>query len=285
MLEYLEEIGELENTIVIVTSDNGMAFPRAKANGYDYGIHVPLAVRFPKDFPGGRTIQQPVSFADIAPTILQITGAGSDKMLPISGKSILKVLNSKEQEDFDPVEKYVFSGRERHSSSRYLNWGYPQRMIRNKDFLLIWNMKPDRWPAGAPQRIVAGTSDKLWPVYGIDEQGVHHSDWAFTDIDAAPTKSYIIENMEDENVRPYFDWSVAKRPEFEFFYLKEDPYCLANLAGDNKYSDIEKEMKNELIAELKKSGDPRVVGPDTEIFDSYIRYSRMREFPDPKLNR
>jgi len=285
MLEYLEEIGELENTIVIVTSDNGMAFPRAKANGYDYGIHVPLAVRFPKDFPGGRTIQQPVSFADIAPTILQITGAGSDKMLPISGKSILKVLNSKEQEDFDPVEKYVFSGRERHSSSRYLNWGYPQRMIRNKDFLLIWNMKPDRWPAGAPQRIVAGTSDKLWPVYGIDEQGVHHSDWAFTDIDAAPTKSYIIENMEDKNVRPYFDWSVAKRPEFEFFYLKEDPYCLANLAGDNKYSDIEKEMKNELIAELKKSGDPRVVGPDTEIFDSYIRYSRMREFPDPKLNR
>ncbi|HEC41376.1 MAG TPA: sulfatase [Bacteroides sp.] len=285
MLEYLEEIGELENTIVIVTSDNGMAFPRAKANGYDYGIHVPLAVRFPKDFPGGRTIDQPVSFEDIAPTILEVTGAGSDKMLPISGKSFLKVLNSKEQDDSDPSEKYAFSGRERHSSSRYLNWGYPQRMIRSKDFLFTWNMKPDRWPAGAPQRIVAGTSDELWPMYGIDEEGVHHSAWAFTDIDAAPTKSFIIENMQDESVRPYYDLSVAKRPEFEFFNVKEDPYCLVNLAGDPEYSDIEKEMKEVLIAELKKSGDPRVVGPDTEVFDSYIRYSPMREFPDPQLDR
>ena len=56
---YVEEIGELENTIVIVTSDNGMAFPRAKANGYEYGIHVPFAVRFPKEFPGGRIVTDP----------------------------------------------------------------------------------------------------------------------------------------------------------------------------------------------------------------------------------
>ncbi|NCB09909.1 MAG: sulfatase, partial [Bacteroidia bacterium] len=63
MLTYLEEIGELENTIVMVTADNGMPFPRAKANGYEYGVHVPLAVRFPKKFPGGRVVDDPVSFA------------------------------------------------------------------------------------------------------------------------------------------------------------------------------------------------------------------------------
>ena len=281
MLTYLEKIGELENTIIIVTSDNGMPFPRAKANGYDYGIHVPFAVRFPKDFPGGRRIDQPVSFADIAPTILEITQTGSEGMLPISGESILDILRSKDQGIVDPLKQYVFSGRERHSSSRYMNWGYPQRMIRSKDYLFIWNMKPERWPAGAPQRIVEGTTDEFWPLYGIDEEGVHHSQWAFTDIDAAPTKSFIIENHEDDNIQHFFDWAVAKRPEFEFFNLNDDPYCLVNLAGDPAYSEIEKEMKGALTAKLKESGDPRVVGPDREVFDSYIRYSPMREFPDP----
>ena len=158
MLEYLEEIGELENTIVIVTSDNGMPFPRAKANGYEYGIHVPLAIRFPKDFPGHRIVDDLISFADFAPTILEITGTQSEGMLPISGKSIVPVLESKNEGIVDSSKKYVFSGRERHSSSRYMNWGYPQRMIRSRDFLLIWNIKPERWPAGAPQRIVAGTT-------------------------------------------------------------------------------------------------------------------------------
>ena len=102
----------------------------------------------------------------------------------------------------DPSKKYIYTGRERHSSSRHLNWGYPTRTIRDQEYLFVWNMKPERWPAGAPQRIVRGTTDDLWPMYGIDEDGVHHSDWAFTDIDAAPTKSYIVENREDESIKP-----------------------------------------------------------------------------------
>jgi len=282
MLSYLEEIGELENTIVIVTADNGMPFPRAKANGYEYGVHVPLAVRFPKDFPGGRIVDTPVSFADFAPTILELTKTSSEGMLPISGKSILDILKSKEQGIVDPTKKYVFAGRERHSSSRYLNWGYPQRIIRSKDFLLIWNMKPERWPAGAPQRLVPGTTDELYPIYGIDEEGIHHSDWAFTDIDAAPTKSFIIENRQDENIKPFFDLALAKRSEFEFFDVKNDPYCLNNLVGNSDYSLIEKEMKEALLKELEKSQDPRITGQDKEVFDSYLRYSPIREFPKPE---
>lgn len=282
MLEYLEEIGELENTIVMVTSDNGMAFPRAKANGYDYGFHVPFAVRFPKEYPGGRIVDDPVSFADIAPTILELTGTSSEGMLPISGKSILDILKSENQGVVNPEKKYVFAGRERHSSSRYLNWGYPQRMIRSKDFLLIWNLKPERWPAGAPQRIVSGTEDELWPMYGIDENGIHHSDWAFTDIDAAPAKSYIVENHEDPAVKPYFEMAVGKRPEFELFDVKNDPYCLSNLIGNPEFSEVENELKQALLEELKKSEDPRIAGPDPEVFDSYIRYSPMREFPKPE---
>jgi len=58
MLKLLEEAGELDNTIVVVTADNGMPFPRAKANLYEYGTHVPLAVRWAAMAPGGRTIDR-----------------------------------------------------------------------------------------------------------------------------------------------------------------------------------------------------------------------------------
>lgn len=282
MLKYLEEIGELENTIIIVTSDNGMPFPRAKANSYEYGIHVPLAVRYPKDFPGGRVVNDLIGFADLAPTILELTGTSDVGMLPITGKSIVPILESDKQGVVDHSSKYAFSGRERHSSSRYLNWGYPQRAIRSEDYLLIWNMKPDRWPAGAPQMIKPETADELLPMYGIDEEETYHPGWAFTDIDESPTKSYIIENWQEEDVTNYFELAHDKRPEFELFDIKNDPDNLHNLIGDSRFEKVEKELKKDLLEELVKTGDPRVIGEDKEVFDSYIRYSPMRDFPKPK---
>ena len=258
-----------------------MPFPRAKANGYDYGIHVPLAISFPKRFPGGRIVDDPISFADFAPTILELTETSASGMLPISGKSILNILTSEKQGIVDENKKYVFSGRERHSSSRYLNWGYPQRVIRSKDFLLIWNLKYDRWPAGAPRALVSDTTDELRPLYGIDENGKHVKDWAFTDAGPGPTKSFLIENWKDVNIKPFFDMAFAKRPEYELFNLSNDPDCLNNLSENSAYTNIEAEMKEALMQELIKSKDPRVVGPDKEVFDSYIRYSPMRYFPNP----
>jgi uncharacterized sulfatase len=281
MLDYLEEIGELDNTVVIVTADNGMPFPRAKANAYEYGVHVPLAIRYPKGFPGGRVVTGPVSFVDFAPTILDLAGASQKGMQAITGKSMKSILESKKQGGELETRQYVFTGRERHSSSRYLNWGYPQRAIHDRDFLLIWNQKPERWPAGAPQRIKPGTQDELLPMYGIDENGVHHSDWAFTDIDACPSKTYIVENYQDENIHAYFELAHGKRPEFELFQVASDPFCMNNLFGQKDYQAVGDTLRKALLAELKRTNDPRVAGPDPEVFDSYIRYSPMREFPKP----
>jgi N-sulfoglucosamine sulfohydrolase len=282
MIAYLEETGELDNTIIIVTADNGMPFPRAKANGYDYGIHVPLAIRYPAKFKGGRVVEDLVSFVDMAPTILELTGASSDGMLSMSGQSIAHILTSGKEGIVDPDKQYVFAGRERHSSSRYLNWGYPQRVVRGREHLLIWNIRPERWPAGAPQRIKPGTENELLPMYGIDEEGIHHSEWAFTDVDACPSKSYLVENMEKKEVGPYFEMSFGKRPEYELYDLKKDPFCMENVSGEEQYLEIESELKTVLLEELKKTKDPRVTGPDPEVFDSYLRYSRMREFPAPE---
>lgn len=281
ILNYLDSIGELENTIVIVTGDNGMPFPSAKANCFEYGVHVPLAISYPKGFPAGRIIDDPVSFVDFAPTILEMTGTSPEGMLPIFGKSVAYILKSSKSGIADETKKYVFAGRERHSSSRWNNLGYPQRAIRSKDYLFIWNATPERWPAGAPQRLKDGTTNDLYPMYGIDENGKHNSEWAFTDIDASPSKSFLVENCENEKYSRFFDLATAKRPEFELYQVKNDPGCLNNLSGISAFSDIEKEMKTALFEELKLSGDPRVVGLDKDIFETYIRYSPIREFPKP----
>ena len=281
MLEYLEEIGELENTIVIVTADNGMPFPRAKANSYEYGVHVPFAVRYPKEFPGNRVVEDPIGFIDLAPTILEVTNTSSKGMLPITGKSILNLLRSKERGVVSKTERAAYSGRERHSSSRYLNWGYPQRSVRKGDYLFIWNMKPERWPAGAPQKFAENDSTQLLPMHGLDKNNTYLNGSAYTDIDDCPTKTYLIEYHEDDAIAPYFDLAVDKRPEFELYNVQQDPSCLKNLSGTPSLKKIEEALKTELLRELKKSNDPRIVGPDHQIFDSYKRYSPLRKFPKP----
>jgi N-sulfoglucosamine sulfohydrolase len=281
MLNFLDSIGELENTIVIVTSDNGMAFPRAKANTYEYGIHVPFAISFPAKIPSGRVVDDPVGFADIAPTLFEMTKVPSEGMLPMSGKSISHILTSERSGIVDPSREYVFSGRERHSSSRWNNLGYPQRAARSKDFLFIWNLKPERWPAGAPQSYADAEKTALNPMYGIQPNGEHISDQAFTDIDGCPSKTFLVENHDKEDIKLYFELAVKLRPEFELFNIKEDPFCLNNLAGMSEYSDIEKKHKTALLDELERSNDPRILGADKDVFDSYPRYSPMRYFPSP----
>lgn len=279
MLNYLDSIGELDNTVVIVTGDNGMAFPRAKAFFYEYGIHVPLAISYPDGFPEGRIVDDPVSFTDLAPTILEITGVMPEKMMPISGRSIVEILKSKKSGVVDADRKYIYAGRERHSSSRWNNLGYPARAIRSKDFILVWNIRPDLWPAGDPRALKPGTDEPV-PMYGIDESGRHIPEWAFTDVDASPSKSYIIEHHNDPSVRGFFELGFSKNPEFQLYDVANDPYSLNNLSGDPGYSAVENELRSALMEELKRSGDPRVVGPDREIFESYPRFSPMREFPE-----
>ncbi|HET8736807.1 MAG TPA: sulfatase [Pricia sp.] len=281
MLKYLEQIGELDNTIVIVTSDNGKPFPRAKANTYEYGVHVPMAIRYPEGFPGGRVVADPISFVDLAPTLLEVTGKSPDEMMPISGKSLLDILASKQEGLVRATETFAISGRERHSSSRYKNRGYPQRAIRSTDYLYIWNMRPERWPAGAPQMYSPKDTTELLPVNGVGSDGRYYPMGAFTDIDESPTKRYLLENAEDKNTKPFYDLALAKRPEFELFDVQKDPSCLNNLAGNPNFSEVENRLKEELVKTLRSTQDPRVVGPEFEIFDRYKRYSPMRKFPKP----
>jgi len=243
MLKMLHEKGELDNTIVIATSDNGMPFPRAKANLYDYGLHVPLAVRWPGGAAPGRRVGTPVSFIDFAPTILD--AAGVDIPESVTGRSFLPLLGD-EAAPGSTAREYVLAGRERHGHARYDNLGYPSRSIFDGKYLYIHNFKPDRWPAGDPD--------------------------FYYDIDESPTKSYMIARRDEDPV--LFEMAFGKRPERELYLVIEDPGCVKNLAGTPAHSAAGKFLEEKLMKLLAEQGDPRATGRG-DIFESFPRVSHM----------
>lgn len=269
MIQLLEEAGELENTLIIVTSDNGMAFPRAKANAYEYGIHMPLAIRWGAKVPGGRVVADLVDFPDLAPTILEAAGVAHPGEFPMAGQSLMQVLTSEKAGLVDPTRTAAFSSRERHSSSRYHSLAYPQRAMRTRDFLYIRNFKPERWPAGAPRKYEKD-GKTLGPMYG----GYH-------DIDACPTLDFLIENREDPVLGAFLPLAVAYRPAEELYDMRSDPDCLHNLAADPAFAAQTAELRTQLEAYLVETGDARMTG-NGDIWETYPRYSPLRSFPEPE---
>ncbi|MDA2931452.1 sulfatase [Acidobacteria bacterium AH-259-O06] len=270
MLKMLEERGELENTLVVVTSDNGMAFPRAKANLYEYGIHVPLAISWPAKVAGRRVVDDPVSLIDLAPTFLEAAGVEHPGTHPMVGRSLMNILISDKQGIVDPSRQGIFSARERHSSSRYDNLGYPCRVLRTRDYLYIRNFTPERRPAGAPQKYEE--NGKLGPMHG-----------AYHDIDASPSLSLLLEKSNDPEVTRYFHLAVDKRPDEELYDIRKDPGCLNNLADSAEYAEIKERLRSDFEQYLTQTQDPRM-GEQGDIFETYPRYSRIRRFPKPEEN-
>lgn len=268
MIAMLEERGELDNTLIVVTSDNGMPFPRAKANLYEHGIHVPLAVRWGNQIQGARVVDDLVSLIDLAPTFLEVAGVKHEVQQVFEGRSLLNILESNKEGRVDTSRDAVFASRERHSSSRWNNLGYPQRCVRTHQFLYICNFKPERWPAGAPQK--------------YDEDGnLLEKHEAYNDIDACPTQDFLVENRNNPDVREFFEMAVGKRPAEEFFDIQNDPYCLKNLADDPEYRDELLEHRRKLGAYLMETNDPRVTG-NGDIFETYPRLRGViRDFPVP----
>ncbi|MDX1946557.1 MAG: sulfatase [Pirellulaceae bacterium] len=255
LLDQLAATGEAENTLVIVCSDNGMPFPRAKANLYDHGTHMPLAIRWPAKVKGNRTVSDFAGHVDLAPTIL--AASGENIPAATTGKSLLPTLISDKSGQVDPTRDHVFLARERHSSSRPMNLGYPARAIRTADYLYIRNFKPDQWPAGDPAT-AAGTS------------GYH-------DIDASPTLALLVAGKDDPKIRPFLDLAVAKRPAEELFSLKDDPATVRNVATEPLHAAAKAKLRGQLDDNLTKTGDARMT-PDGDVWETYKRYSPIREF-------
>jgi uncharacterized sulfatase len=256
MLRTLDEAGEAGNTIVVVIGDNGMPFPRAKANCYEYGTHLPLAVRWPVRAKGGRTVEDLVSYIDLAPTFYEAAGVKAPPA--VVGKSLMNLLTSDKQGHIDPARDRVFTARERHSSARVGNLGYPIRAMRTADYLYVRNFAPDRWPAGDPR-------------------GVGGDAFGYYDIDGSPTKTFLFQRREAKEVGRFFELAVAKRPAEELYDARKDPGNLVNLAERPEHADTLKRLRGELERYLKETKDPRALGKG-EVWESYPRYSPIRKF-------
>ncbi len=234
MLERLEERGELENTLVVVTSDNGMPFPRAKVNLYDWGVRMPLAIRWGDRVAGGSISGELVSHVDFAPTFLQ--AAGIEPPASFAGQSLLPLLQGDKGR-----RSHILTGLERHTWCRPGGATYPIRAIRSREHLYIRNFEADRWPTGGPEFV---SSNKTF-----------HGD-----VDACPTKSFLIENRE-RYPREY-DLCFGKRPAEELYDTGADPGQVRNLATDADHAELKGRLRRVLEEDLRRSGDPRIEGRD-----------------------
>jgi len=238
-LALLEQAGELDNTLVVVTSDHGNPLPRSKCNLYDGGTRVPLAVRWPSRVPGGREIEDFVSLADLAPTLLEAAGQPIPKVM--SGRSFWKVLESRQAGRVDPERDFVVTAFERHTSARRNGIGYPMRAIRTHRWAYIRNYEPDRWPAGDPD-------------YNAPPQGL------FGDVDRGASKSLLIDGARTPELLPYYLMSFGRRPAEELYDMEADPEQLVNLADSTEHAEVKEMLAVRLAAYLAKTGDPRIRG-------------------------
>ena len=113
MIAQLETLGELEHTLVVVTSDNGMPLPRAKTIRCDPGVRMPFAVRWPGRIPAGRVVDDFVRHLDFAPTFLE--AAGADAPAAFTGRSLLPLLTSRAAGGVDPTRDAAHTALERHT--------------------------------------------------------------------------------------------------------------------------------------------------------------------------
>ncbi|MCA9128227.1 MAG: sulfatase [Planctomycetales bacterium] len=279
MLASLKSRGLLENTLVVVTSDNGMSFPRAKANLYEYGIHMPLAISWPAAIKNkGRDCVDLVSLLDVTATIYDVCRLPPPADQPLSGKSLKPLLAG---EQFEASEA-VFAGRERHSSSRFNSLGYPCRCVRTDQYLYIRNFAPERWPAGSPRKYSSVTYDRQGQPIKFQLGPV---DGGYHDIDACPTLTWMIKHRSLSGVNELLEAAVAIRPAEELYNVKLDPACLSNLL-DHSDDAVEQQLSRHrklLDDELAATGDLRHLDfPASQVWEQYPRYSSLRWFPAPE---
>ncbi len=243
ILHMLDSIGELDNTIVIATSDHGMPFPRCKGQEYYNSCHVPLAVMWKNGIINpGRVIDEYVSLTDIAPTIMESAGvdAEAEGMLPMTGRSIMNImLDRAGSED----RGYMMLGKERHDVGRPDDQGYPIRGIIRGDFLYIRNYEIDRWPSGNPST-------------------------GYMNVDGSPTKTEIIKARLDPSTHWMWELSMGRRPAEELYDIRHDPDCMVNLAEKAEFAGLKSALEQEMTDRLKAEGDPRMDGLGY-IFDHY----------------
>lgn len=234
-LAALQASGELENTLIVVTSDHGMPFPYVKGQIHEDGFRLPLAMRWGKGIKPGRVVEDFINVRDFAPTYMEL--AGLKPHAQMTGKSLVNILRSGDSGWIENRAEMLV-GKERHDLGRPNDLGYPVRALQTKDFLYVHNFHPDRWPAGNPET-------------------------DFGNCDPSPTKELL--KMIGGS---YYELSFGKRPPDELYDLRRDPQGVNNIAHDLAYMSTMESMRSRMMKLLVEEEDPRALG-NGAIFDTY----------------
>jgi len=228
MLTLIEERGELENTLVVISGDNGLPFPRSKVEIYDAGTRVPLVISWPAIIKGGRVVDDFVNLAELGPTFME--AAGLKPLKTMTTKSFINVLMSQKQGQVDSKRNKTFTGRGYHDfQCRADDTGYPARALRTADFLYIRNYEPNRWPSGDP-------------IAFRENRG------KYGEVDQSPTKAFMEAHRENTKFMKLFKLAFEKRPHEELYDLRRDPGQLDNIFKNPKYE----KQKQKLVAVFEK---------------------------------
>lgn len=262
MIAELERRGELDNTVIIVTADHGMPFPRVKGYAYHDCNRIPLAIRWPAGIgTAGRVIDDFVNFTEIAPTLLDLAGVSREDsgMAAITGKTWRPLLESDRGGQIEAWRNHVLVGKERTDIGRPYDWGYPIRGIIRDDFLYLRNYEPGRWPAGNPET-------------------------GYLDTDGGATKTFILEAGRRDRTDRHWQLNFGMRPGVELFNLTADPDCVRNLADLEEQAARIAVLEAEMTARLEEQGDPRMFG-NGYLFDEYpIHTDGTRDFYERFMN-
>jgi uncharacterized sulfatase len=256
IVRKLEEIGELNNTLLVISGDHGMpGVPGGKCNLYDYGVGVALVARGP-GIQGGRVLDDFANLMDLAPTFLEAGGVAPPAVM--TGRSLWPVLQAEKSGLVDPSRTFVVTGRERHVADAREDFRtYPHRAYRTADLLYIRNFAPDRWPMGSPKNL--GQPDGPTP-----EQVERNTMATFADMDASPTKAWLVGQREAPDWIWHFNHAFGKRPAEELYDLKADPDQTRNVAADPAYAKARSDLSAKLMAVLTEAKDPRILGDTFE---------------------
>jgi len=210
VLAILDERGLAGDTLVAFMGDNGGSQLRGKGTLYEFGIHVPLLVRWPGRVEAGGSARALISGEDLAPTFLEAAGVAVPGEM--TGRGFLRLLRGEPFEE----RRYVFAERGAHGSSlptgsNAFDLG---RCVVTPTHKLIYNAL---WQI--PYTPVDFNNEAHWK----ELQALHRDG-----------------KLTPELSRIYFS---PTRPMFELYDLEHDPREFDNLAGRPEAAAIEQDLK------------------------------------------
>lgn len=224
IIAALREKGQLENTLIVFTGDQGQAYHRAKASAYYAGLHVPLVVSGPAVLHAGTRSDALVSLVDLMPTMLEFM----ELPIPstVQGHSLLPLLGN--ASDTVP-RQYVFGEHNSHGPARAEH--YPSRMVYDGRYYYISNLLPGKsYELPADLKVAQG-----W--------GNHAYDATVAAKESHPLPHALLRQLENG------------RPAEELYDIKEDPNQVNNLAGQDAYASQQSQLADALINWRRQTGD------------------------------